>query len=56
MDARIRVGFKGGVLGLRTYMEFFLDETDFIQNSRISSRESRKGGIALESKGQDMEW
>ena len=31
MDARIRVGFKGGVLGLRTYMEFFLEETDFIQ-------------------------
>jgi len=25
------MGFKGGVLGLRTYMEFFLEETDFIQ-------------------------
>jgi hypothetical protein len=30
MDAKIRMGFKRGVLGLRTYMEFFLDETDFI--------------------------
>jgi hypothetical protein len=50
------MGFKGGVLGLRTYMDFSWMKQILFTNSRISSRKSRKGGIALQSKGQDIEW